>query len=247
MRRHLNSPVTQFVIAFSILGLLSALYWFNRDEPVKEPAAATSSGSAVAVMPLGDSITGGPGCWRAELWRLLTDAGHDVDFVGSRAGYCGANDHDPDHEGHPGDLAVDIAAASSGLDARLAEHAPEFVLMHLGTNDAWSDVGTADILDAYTRIVGEIRAVNPTATVLVAQILPLEPAGCERCPANAIALNEAIPAWAEEQSTPESPVVVVDQHSGFDAAVDTDDGVHPNDAGDAKIAAVWFAALGPLL
>ena len=33
------------------------------------PAAATAV-AKVKVMPLGDSITGSPGCWRAKLWTL---------------------------------------------------------------------------------------------------------------------------------------------------------------------------------
>jgi hypothetical protein len=43
-------------------------------------------------------------------------------------------------------------------------------------------------------------------------------------------------------TTPESPVVIVDQHTGFDAERDTFDGVHPNAEGEAKMAAAWFAA-----
>ena len=39
------------------------------------------------IMPLGDSITAGPGCWRALLWDRLQQAGHvNVDFAGSRSG-----------------------------------------------------------------------------------------------------------------------------------------------------------------
>src|SRR5262245_1105259 len=44
------------------------------------PAAA----AAVRIMPLGDSITGGPGCWRALLWdRLQRNGFTDIDFVGT--------------------------------------------------------------------------------------------------------------------------------------------------------------------
>ena len=32
---------------------------------------ATSAAAPVRVMPLGDSITAGPGCWRALLWNRL--------------------------------------------------------------------------------------------------------------------------------------------------------------------------------
>ena len=61
------------------------------------------------------------------------------------------------------------------------------------------------------------------------------------------ALNAAIPAWAASESTAQSPVIVVDQWTGFDTDADTYDGVHPNASGDAKIAQNWLEALIPLL
>ncbi len=36
------------------------------------PAAAATP---VRIMPLGDSITGSPGCWRSLLWNQLQNAG----------------------------------------------------------------------------------------------------------------------------------------------------------------------------
>lgn len=36
---------------------------------------------------------------------------------------------------------------------------------------------------------------------------------------------------------------MVDQYTGFDAANDLRDGVHPNAAGDTKMAAKWYPAL----
>jgi hypothetical protein len=62
-----------------------------------------------------------------------------------------------------------------------------------------------------------------------------------------VALNAQIPAWAQSISTAQSPVSVVDQWTGFDDATDTVDGVHPNDSGNAKMAARWFTPLAALL
>jgi hypothetical protein len=40
----------------------------------------------VRIMPLGDSITAGPGCWRAYLWNQLQTAGFtNIDFVCANA------------------------------------------------------------------------------------------------------------------------------------------------------------------
>ena len=58
-----------------------------------------------------------------------------------------------------------------------------------------------------------------------------------------VALNQAIPAWAEGLNTTESPIFVADVYNYPYPSTDLRDGVHPNDAGDVIIADV----VGPLL
>ncbi|WP_206062027.1 hypothetical protein [Nonomuraea basaltis] len=73
---------------------------------------ATSAAAPVRVMPLGDSITAGPGCWRALLWNRLQTAGYtNIDFVGSDpdGGYTYGFSYDGDNEGHGGYSATGIA------------------------------------------------------------------------------------------------------------------------------------------
>ncbi|MFB4293490.1 cellulose binding domain-containing protein [Nonomuraea sp. ATR24] len=205
--------------------------------------ATPASAAPVRVMPLGDSITGSPGCWRALLWNRLQEAGHtNVDFVGTLpAQGCGVP-YDGDNEGHGGALVTTVANQNQ-LVGWLAASSPDVVLMHFGTNDVWSNVPTATILAAYTKLVGQMRASNPAMRILVAQIIPMAPATCAECGARAVALNDAIPAWAAATSTAQSPVVVVDQWTGFGTGGDTYDGVHPNAAGDRKISDRWYPAL----
>ncbi|MDU0294160.1 SGNH/GDSL hydrolase family protein, partial [Saccharothrix longispora] len=200
------------------------------------------------IMPLGDSITAGPGCWRALLWDRLQRAGHvNVDFVGSQSGGGCSVPHDGDHEGHGGHSATDIAAQGL-LPAWLDAAEPNIVLMHLGTNDMWGGhIPLDSVLAAYSTLVDRMRAENPFVKVLVAQVIPMEPAGCAECAGRVVALNEAIPAWAAGKSTPRSPVTVVDQWTGFDAATDTGDGVHPVDSGFRKMADRWYPALAAAL
>ncbi|MBL0887218.1 cellulose-binding protein [Myceligenerans sp. I2] len=206
-------------------------------------------GDPVRIMPLGDSITGSPGCWRGNLWQLVTDAGYDVDFVGSQYAGCAPAGADLDHEGHGGALVTNVVA-SGETRTWLEQNTPDVVLLHFGTNDVWSNVPPSQILDAYSSIVADLRELNPDATVLAAQIIPLEPDasfGCTDCAQRAVNLNAQIPAWAASLSTAESPIVVVDQWTGFDASNDAYDGVHPNDSGNVKIAARWFDALDDVL
>jgi cellulase/cellobiase CelA1 len=58
-----------------------------------------------------------------------------------------------------------------------------------------------------------------------------------------IALDAAIPAWASSKTTAQSPIIAVDQWTGFVDSTDTVDGVHPNDAGNQKMAARWYPPL----
>ena len=211
------------------------------------PPAAAAAAEPVRIMPLGDSITGSPGCWRAILWNRLQAAGYtNIDFVGTLPTQgCGVA-HDGDNEGHGGILGTNIADQNL-LPPWLAATDPDIVLMHLGTNDVWSNRSPATILAAYGKMVDQMRAQNPRTIVLVAQIIPMNPSNCADCAARVVALNQAIPAWAAGKSTVESPVRVVDQFTGFNPATDTGDGVHPNDAGIQKMSDRWYPALAAAL
>ena len=115
---------------------------------------------AVRVMPLGDSITGSPGCWRALLWNQLQNAGYtNVDFVGTLpAPGCGIG-YDGDNEGHGGYLATNIANQNQ-LPGWLSATRPDIVMMHLGTNDVWSNIAPATILTAFGKLVDQMRATR---------------------------------------------------------------------------------------
>ena len=206
-------------------------------------AAAAAAAAPVRVMPLGDSITGSPGCWRALLWNQLQSSGvTNVDFVGTLpAQGCGVS-HDGDNEGHGGILATNMADQNQ-LVPWLSATRPDIVMMHLGTNDVWSNRSTATILTAFGKLVDQMRASNPAMKILVAQIIPMNPSTCSECGARTVALNNAIPGWAASKSTSQSPITVVDQWTGFSTSADTNDGVHPIQSGNVKIANRWLAPL----
>ncbi|RKN46788.1 GDSL-type esterase/lipase family protein [Streptomyces hoynatensis] len=233
----------------AVLAALAAVAALLLGQPLTAAAATPAAAAAdpVRIMPLGDSITGSPGCWRALLWNQLQDTGYaDIDFVGTLpAQGCGV-DYDGDNEGHGGYLATNIANQNL-LPGWLSATSPDVVLMHLGTNDVWSNIAPDTILAAFTTLVNQMRANNPDMTVLVAQIIPMNPSTCAECAQRAVNFNARIPAWADALSTAASPVRVVDQWTGFDTATDTYDGVHPNDAGNVKMAARWYDALTPVL
>ncbi|GII75877.1 hypothetical protein Sru01_08590 [Sphaerisporangium rufum] len=209
--------------------------------------AAPARAATVKIMPLGDSITGSPGCWRALLWNKLLQGGYTgLDFVGTLPPQgCGVS-HDGDNEGHGGFLATNIANQNQ-LPGWLSATNPDIVMMHLGTNDVWSNIAPATILTAFGKLVDQMRANNPNMKILVAQIIPMNPPTCAECAQRTVNFNAAIPAWAQAKSTAQSPIVVVDQWTGFSTATDTYDGVHPNDAGNVKISDRWYPALTRML
>jgi mannan endo-1,4-beta-mannosidase len=218
-------------------------------------------------MPLGDSITGST-CWRALLWQMLNENGYTgkFTFVGSRnsdAG-CTPTNYNKNNEGHPGVLITNFVNDADELvsgvqtpQSLFAENPADIVLFHFATNDLWNNIADATILSAYTTVVGALRAVNPKVTILAAQLIPMDPintatcstCACPACGARVTAFNALIPAWASSNSTAASPIIVVDQWTGFDATagVDTVDGVHPNaTSGSPKVATKWYDALVPL-
>jgi lysophospholipase L1-like esterase len=185
------------------------------------------------------------------LWHQLQTNGYtNIDFVGSQSDGGGCNpgySYDGDHEGHGGFAATGIAD-NNQLPPWLDAAKPDIVLVHLGTNDMWGHfISTATKLAAFTKLVGQMRANNPNMKIIVAQIIPMSAAACSTCPADIVEFNNALPAWAAGLTTTQSPIVLVDHWSGFDAVADTVDGVHPNNGGFQKMANRWYPALSQVL
>lgn len=224
------------------------------------PAAA---GAQTRILPLGDSITqGGQGfaSYRYALWFQLEQAGHDVDFVGQQNTLFGGgapnaaaypaylSSFDRDHEGHWGWRTDEIA----GIALAVASAAqPDIALVHLGTNDIGQQ-GVAGVANANTHlrsIVAQLRAAVPDVTILLARVIPIGPGTSYAANAAQVApLNAVIDAIATDLDTPAARVLVVDQNAGFDVGTMMQtDGLHPNLAGEARIADVWRAKLATLL
>ncbi len=222
----------------------------NPDLGAYENSRATpdngSANGAIKIMPLGDSITQmytDHDSYRRPLWFLLRDGGFNVDFVGSqnvnKGGPPPHADFDMDHEGHSG-WRTDEVLPSVGGWART--YRPDVVLIHLGSNDVFQYQSNSSTITELGQIIDTLRAVNPTSKVLLAQIIPSIYNATD-----IVDLNQRMPALAASKNTPTSPVLVVDQWTGFSVNQDMYDGVHPNDSGDQKLANKWYAALAGVL
>ncbi len=205
------------------------------------------------ILPLGDSITQARYdqlSYRYPLWKLLIDAGKDINFIGTQnqtyddtrswPSYNGLQ-FDQDHEGHSGKTADWV------LD-RLDDYFPEYealvdiALIHLGTNDLlWTDDDPLTIKNDLANVIDKLRTHNPNIKIVLAKITPFNYAG--QSLDNDNAFNATLDSLANEKSQNDSPVVIVDMASGFDIDEHTYDGLHPNEQGELLMSQRWFDAL----
>jgi lysophospholipase L1-like esterase len=211
----------------------------------------------VKILPLGDSITQGnhqTQSYRYPLWKKLVDAGVDFQFVGSQdSNVEGRNPQWPDyggkafdrrHEGHWG-WHTDLFLQDETLRSWLKNYTPDIVLMHIGTNDMFRRSSIEETVIKQKRIIELLRQDNPKVAILLARLIP----STSEQNAQISKLNEQAGEIAAAMTSSDSPVIVVDQNSGFNAAVgaDTYDGTHPNAAGEEKMAQRWFDAIRKVL
>ncbi|GEM_PF-1510328 len=207
--------------------------------------------NTIKIMALGNSITeaeNGYNSYRKELWEELTQAGYNVDFVGSDDKNKDGNDFpdtnfDPDHEGHWG-WRIDEIINGRGSEGQLSEwltgYTPDVALIHLGTNDAIQSNSVTSSVEELKQVIDILREDNPNITIFLTKLIPAVNSGIN----NRIEeLNNLIPTIVTDKNQANSPVILVDQNSGFNANTDTYDGIHPNPTGEAKMAQKWFDAL----
>ena len=146
------------------------------------PCSSQPTPKLTQPVPLGDSITEIT-CWRALVWDQLQAAGlaDKVQYVGSQNSNpqnCKPTtaNWDQHHEGHSGWLAVDIA--NNYLTNWLKTTPADIVMFMLGTNDVFRGKSTNDIIAAYTKMVGIMRAANPKTKIIVRALFPLNPTRC---------------------------------------------------------------------
>jgi lysophospholipase L1-like esterase len=138
--------------------------------PAAASPAPAADGSALRIMPLGDSITAGVGVagkdgYRLRLQRSLEKAGVAVDYVGSQRGGTAG---DPDHEGHGGWTIDQLANRTT---AWVQRYDPDVVLLHAGTNNITRGEDPAAVAGKLSGLIDRVRAAAPGAQVFVARII----------------------------------------------------------------------------
>jgi len=201
---------------------------------------------AVKILPLGDSITQGGNnyaSYRRSLWFKLQNQGYDIDFIGSQSSFVGdvdeaLKDFDLDHQGH---WAQEAGWLDDNLDVWLINYTPDIVLLHAGTNDFYRGQSNSSTIDELDSIINnKFRAKNANVVILLAKIIPMKNT-------DTFSFNQFIESLAISKSTADSPVILVDQYTGYNPQTDNHDNWHPNTTGEEKMASRWFAALQPFL
>ena len=238
----LNPSIGKFTLPALVAGTLLSVVCM-----ATSTFKAVPSENPTRIMPLGDSITQGDNkhnSYRRPLWIQLRKAGYNVDFVGSTRehikGHSPLSDFDQDHEGHWG-WRVDQVLEK--IDGWSRINKPDIVLIHLGNNNIIHGQSPESTTQELWQLIQKLRNTNPRVKLLIAQIIPCgDKVQIQR-------LNQLIATLGKITTTQESPIIVVDQFSGFNAAagVDTYDGCHPNEVGEKKMASRWFAALKKVL
>jgi GDSL-like lipase/acylhydrolase family protein len=210
------------------------------------------------IMIIGDSISAGPGCYKGYLLDDLTANGFSrFDFVGEYNDDCGRGVR---HSAVSCSTATqytqpDFTLGANcnnlgpfpGLASLMTEYDPDLLLIQLGVNDVWNGRAIDAILGDYATLVQQARAANPNVVLAVAQIQQISPTGDSGAVfTRAEQLIQALPAWATAQSQASSPVFVADLWTNSNTA-ETNDGVHPNDAGAQRMGQNWFETLRTIL
>lgn len=201
------------------------------------------------IMPIGDSVTEaarGHNSFRLNLWDKLIMSSCDVDFVGSRRGvsegFTGSASTSPpnvnfdqDHESYWGRTTDEV---SSFADAAIAANKPHIALIHLGTNDAIKTrESAATTISDLSGLIDKLRAHNPSVRIVLSLLIPSTDSQ-----SRIDAINAAIPGFANSKSTAESPILVVNQASGYSTG-NNYDGIHPAPSGEEKIAQKYLEGI----
>ncbi|WP_437617864.1 SGNH/GDSL hydrolase family protein [Sorangium sp. So ce1151] len=205
-----------------------------------------TNGDPCKILPLGDSITDGVGVqggggYRIELFKKARAAGQKITFVGSLVNGPTMVDGAPfprAHEGHSGWKINQIAGLVP--TPALADH-PHIVLLHAGTNDLTQNDNLPMAPQRVGALLDKIFDSSPDTLVVVAQIIPITFAD-----PTVVTYNNALAGIVETRAAAGKHVMLVDMHTGFPAA-ELPDRIHPNEAGYARMANAWYAAIEDLL
>ncbi len=195
---------------------------------------------ACKILPLGDSITDGlgvpgGGSYRIELFRLALADGKDITYVGNSQNGPDEVDGQPFPKAHEGHSGWTIEQIDGIVPDPALEDGPHIVLLHIGTNDMYqTPAGAAGRLDT---LLDQIIEALPDSLLVVSTIIPFPGSAGE-----VASYNSDVEVVVQARIDEGEHILLVDQFEGFPEG-ELADGVHPNEAGYARMAAKWYEAI----
>ncbi|MHA3773436.1 GDSL-type esterase/lipase family protein [Verrucomicrobiota bacterium sgz303538] len=204
--------------------------------------ATAQTAPPIRIMPLGDSITYGSGGtanlggYRGPLYTLLTNAGYNVDFVGTQTDNS-ASIPDQNHEGHSGWQIGQLDANMVGWLGSIAD--PDVVLLHIGTNDFGGNNDTFNAIARLDALITKINTLRPYAHIIVTNLM-------ERGEPYNTAIQEQFNPYVQDivkvHTDSGQRVTFLDMRSAVPLS-DMPDNLHPNQTGYQKMANAWLPAI----
>jgi len=223
-------------------------------------SAPDASDDPIRILALGDSITQGGKrdvkeyTYRLPLQMILQEEEVAYDFVGSRE--KGLHDDavwpdvangvpfDPNHEGYYGNTTQ--KACTKAIQAYESYNTPpDFVLIHLGTNDQKQGDFHNKVGAPLRDFIEFIRTKNSQVVILLGHLNFNDGE-------SALAIRAVVEELAAELNTATSPVRTVHHYQEWianpnEVYTDTYDWAHPNLKGQEKMAKKWWEAMQPYL
>jgi len=244
-----RSFLPRTVILLSMLLAISPALLLSQVPASNASPTPASTKRNLVIWPLGDSITqgaGAPGGYRSPLYKLLTDAGYKVSYVGSHS--IGATpllteSGNAAHDGHGSypsmymlgnlDALIPVPHAPdtsnggfwlTGTASRPAIH-PDLILLMAGTNDLGMFGKTpAETLASYDRLLEKLFALRPDATVICATLAPYNgPAKVNKRDyskreAKQLEFNAGLPALVAKHKAAGQKIFLCDMRKNFPAS-----------------------------
>jgi len=207
------------------------------------------------IMPLGASRVEGNSpdyeSYRYELWKLITDAGFEFDFVGTN---CDAADYpdfnlqsfDRNHSGFGGWTSNDIL---DNIEDWLNEiSSPDIVLFSSPAgNDALENLNYDTAIENINDIIDIIQNKNQNVTIIIEQMAPAQSELMTIELRNFMnQLNDDLATIAASQTNASAQIIIVDMAHNFTDDFLADD-VHYNEEGAKFVADNYFEILKDLL
>ncbi len=225
--------------------------------------ASDSNPKPVKILRVGDSITRYAASNPA-LCQALERAGISYEMVGSQnwpvqgasglmEGYNGVpiqffTSHQKSF-GQPETLNADAVP----IDLAMERFQPDLILLMVGTNNLGgsvsSEIPVEELRGYLDALLDRIHELSPKVHVIVSTVTPADnkyakwPDMTNRNERTSACNDQVVRPAVAERKTAGRPISLADAFTVLDPATDLSDGVHPNDAGKAKINAVWFDAI----